>query len=254
MPVRSVLFSSLLLWVLCSACNSKEKLEIQRLRTENDSLRAELQTRYAMVEVMNDIKILMDSIDDNRKVLRSDLREGTTFEYFTDRLKDINKYVKNTEAKIADIQKKMKRSNRDATAYLMMVDALKSELSIRVEEIATLEASVAQIRDENTGLVNTVKLQEVQMSDMASKIETREQELKLLEAKVTEMIENFKVTEAEAYYARAKAVEEAAKRTRLARSKKKETYREALELYKKAYSLGKKEARANIRDLEKKIK
>jgi chromosome segregation ATPase len=254
MPVKRILASSLILWVLLSACNSKEKLENERLRAENDSLRVELQTRYAMVEVMNDVKTLMDSIDANRKVLRTDLHDGTTFEYFTDRLKDINGYVKTTEAKIKAIEKQMKRSSRDASAYLMMVDALKGELAIRVEEVTQLEASVAQFKEENVNLVNTVKLQEAEMSDMASKIETRQQELILLEAKVTEMVENFKVSEAEAYYTRAKAVEEAAKRTKLARNKKKETYREALELYKKAYSLGKQEARANIRDLEKKIK
>ena len=67
------------------------------------------------------------------------------------------------------------------------------------------------------------------------------------------MVKNFKVSEAEAYYARAQSVEEAARRTKLARHKRRETYREALELYKKAFSLGKTEAKENINQLEKKV-
>jgi hypothetical protein len=99
-----------------------------------------------------------------------------------------------------------------------------------------------------------VKLQEAEMADVQAKIEAKQQELSLLEAKVNTLVENFKVSEAEAYYARAKAVEEAARRTKLAPNKKKETYREALELYKKSLSMGKQEAKKNIAALEKKIK
>jgi hypothetical protein len=76
----------------------------------------------------------------------------------------------------------------------------------------------------------------------------------LLDQKVKNMVTEFQVSEADAYFARAKAVEEAANRTRLAPRKKKETYREALELYKKALSLGKKEAQAKITVLEKRVK
>jgi len=41
-------------------------------------------------------------------------------------------------------------------------------------------------------------------------------------------------------------VEEAANRTKLAPRKKKETYKEAIELYKKALSMGKTEAQAKL--------
>ena len=103
-------------------------------------------------------------------------------------------------------------------------------------------------------MIQTVKLQQDQMTDLQSQVATKQEELALLQAKVDEMIENFKVTEAEAFYARAKSVEEAARRTRLAPHKKRETYREAIELYKKALSLGKKEAQANIDALATKVK
>ncbi|MCE2996970.1 MAG: hypothetical protein LW863_15325, partial [Flammeovirgaceae bacterium] len=62
-----------------------------------------------------------------------------------------------------------------------------------------------------------------------------------------------KVNEADSYFTRAAAIEEAANRTKLAPKKKKNTYKEAIELYKKALSLGKQEAQAKITELEKKI-
>jgi hypothetical protein len=134
-----------------------------------------------------------------------------------------------------------------------MVEALKDELSIRASEIENLEVQVANYQTENKGLHKTVKLQETELVEMRSQITTKQQELSLIEAKVDELVDNFKVTEAEAYYARAQAVEEAAKRTKLAPLKKKETYREALALYEKALSLGKAESKEKISELQKKV-
>jgi chromosome segregation ATPase len=250
MPAR-IIPVILLFGLLLSACGSKET---ERLRVENDSLRTELETRHEMVGIMRDVKGLIDSIDASRHLLRTDLHEGMSYTSFSDRLKGINDYVKKTETKLKTIEKELRSSNRKVTAYLLMMDALKSELEIRVQEVNSLEATVAQYKAENKGLLETVKLQQTEMADMQNKIVAREEELKLLEAKVGEMVDNFKVSEAEAYYARAKAVEEAANKTRLAPRKKKETYREALELYKKSLSLGKKQARADITRLEKKTK
>jgi hypothetical protein len=135
----------------------------------------------------------------------------------------------------------------------MMVEALKDELSIRASEIETLEEQVVNYQTKNKGLLKTVKLQETELVEMRSQITTKQQELSLIEAKVDEMVDNFKVSEAEAYFARGQAVEEAAKRTKLAPIKKKETYREALGLYEKALSLGKAEAQAKITELQKKV-
>jgi chromosome segregation ATPase len=237
--------------IILISCNTKE---VERLRAENDSLRRELQTRYSVVVTMRDIKLLIDSIDLNRNALHADLQEGTTFDDFTDRMRDINDYVVRTESKIDTIQQELKSSKGVADAYLMMLDALKGELSDRQHEINALSKRVRDYQSENKGLVKTVKLQESQIVEMKNAIETKQQELSLIEAKVTEMVDQFKVTEAEAYYARAKAVEEAANRTKLARSKKRETYREAIELYRKSLSLGKKEAQQDITALEKKIR
>ena len=117
------------------------------------------------------------------------------------------------------------------------------------------KASGILVQGDATGDVPLVELcKEYVVKDINIKISEKQQELLLLEARIEAMVNSFKVTEADAYYARARAVEEAAKRTKLAPQKKNDTYREALELYKRALSLGKQEAKEDIADLEKKIK
>jgi hypothetical protein len=82
----------------------------------------------------------------------------------------------------------------------------------------------------------------------------KQQELALIEARIQELMISSKVSEADSYFARAQAVEEAANRTKLAPKKKKETLKEAVELYKKALSLGNQQAQAKITELEAKVK
>ncbi|HYC87376.1 MAG TPA: hypothetical protein VEB86_19220, partial [Chryseosolibacter sp.] len=112
---------------------------------------------------------------------------------------------------------------------------------------------VEKYRNENENLINTVGLQEAEIADKQAQIEAKQQELALIEARVQELMIQSKMSEADAYFTRAQAVEEAANRTRLAPKKKKETLKEAVELYKKALSLGKAEAQAKITELEKRL-
>jgi hypothetical protein len=247
----AALFVTVISTILLTSCKNEE---MEKLRAENDSLRQELETRHSMVTIMSEVKTMLDSIDENRNVLHADLNEGTTYEKVTERLGSINDYVKKTEEKLTTIENELKSSQHENSAYEMLVHALKEELHMRSEEVHVLEKSITKYRKENSGLIQTVKLQQDQMTDLQNKVLAKQQELALIQAKVDELVENFKVSEAEAYYARAKSVEEAARRTRLAPHKKRETYREALELYKKALSLGKTEAQANIDALEKKVR
>ncbi|HEY9487683.1 MAG TPA: hypothetical protein VIQ51_05095 [Chryseosolibacter sp.] len=236
--------------IAISGCNSKE---LSRLQIENDSLRNELDTRHTVLTSLTDVKILLDSIDSNRNSLRTNLSEGTSYEEFATRLKDINEFVKLSEEKIQLIQGALKNSKNEASAYLMLVDALKGEVQIHIAEIVKLEEEVTKYKAENNGLLQEIKLREDEVKDINIRISDKQQELLLLEARIASMVNSFKVTEADAYYARARAVEEAAKRTKLAPNKKKETYKEALELYKRSLSMGKEEARKNIAELEKKV-
>lgn len=251
MRLKSATLPLFILIVFLAGCNTKE---LARLQSENDSLRHELSSRHSVLTSLKDVRGLLDSIDANRNSLRSNLNEGTSYEDFSTRLKDINEFVKMSEEKIALIQNALKDSKHEASAYLMLVDALKSEVQLRVDEIVKLEEEVTRYKEENHGLLQEIKLKEDEVKNINIKISEKQQELLLLEARIEAMVNNFKVTEADAYYARARAVEEAAKRTRLAPQKRRETYKEALELYKHALSLGKQEAKADIANLEKILK
>ena len=236
----------IVLFALCS-CSNKE---VERLRFENDSLRAELYAKAEMETVMGDVKTLLDSIDVSRKSLTEDLGKGIAYENFTSRLHNLKDYVASTEERISKVEKQLSSANRNANSYLMMLNALRTEFAARMEEIASLESDVSKYKEENEGLVTKVKVQQQEINEVKQRAT---EEITKLDTKVKEMGNAAKLTEATAYYTQARTVEETANRTRLAPRKKKETYREALELYKKAFSLGKNEAKDDITRLESKV-
>jgi chromosome segregation ATPase len=225
-----------------------------KLQSQVDSLRAELQTSQQFSQTLQEVGTLMDSIDANRQLLRVNMVEGTTYADYTSRMKDINNYVKDTQRKIEDLEKSLKKSKGNVNAYAATIKKLKSELESKNEEIAKLQELVANMTDENKNLITTIGLQEAELNDKSAQIEAKKQELALLEEKIQQVQLQSKVSEADSYFARAQAIEEAGNRTKLAPKKKKETYREAIELYKKALSLGKTDAQAKIDELEKKVK
>jgi chromosome segregation ATPase len=235
---------------LVMGCGTKER---ETLQSQVDSLKVELETSQAMAQTLTEVGAMMDSIDASRQLLRVNMVEGTTYSDYATRMKDINGYVKETQKKIDDLEKTLKTSKANANAFSKTIKKLKADLEAKTVEIASLQEQVDKYRNENQNLITTVGMQEAELSDKAAQIETKTQELALIEARVQELMIQSKMTEADAYYARGQAVEEAANRTKLAPRKKKETYREAVELYKKALSLGKAEAQDKITELEKKL-
>jgi chromosome segregation ATPase len=235
---------------LMLGCGTKER---EVLQSQVDSLKVELETSQAMAQTLAEVGSMMDSIDASRQLLRVNMVEGTTYGDYTTRMKDINGYVKETQKKIDDLEKSLKTSKSNANAFSKTIKKLKADLEAKTVEISSLQEQVDKYRNENQNLITTVGMQEAELSDKSTQIETKTQELALIEARVQELMIQSKMTEADAYYARGEAVEEAANRTKLAPRKKKETYREAVELYKKSLSLGKAEAQAKIDALEKKL-
>ncbi|MEO7990038.1 MAG: hypothetical protein ABI663_10880 [Chryseolinea sp.] len=235
---------------LFAACDNGEKVALQ---SKVDSLKVELEASQKVATTLTEVGVLMDSIDASRQLLRVNMVEGTTYDDYKSRMKDINGYVKDTQKKIDDLEKSLKKSNSNAAGFSKTIKKLKSDLETKSKEIASLQEQVDKFRSENQNLITTVGMQEAELSDKSAQIETKNQELALIEARVQEMMIQSKMSEADAYYARGQAVEEAARRTQLAPRKKKETYKEAIELYKKALSLGKTEAQDKITALEKKI-
>jgi predicted nucleic acid-binding Zn-ribbon protein len=247
--LRVVLFSSALL-ILFVSCQKKH---IEKLETQNDSLRTVLRINEQAVLTIKEINTLLDSIDAERKLIKLEMVEGIPYSNYSARMEGVLEYVKKSQTKIDDLQKTLKSVKNENSAYTMMIDALKNELEIATSEISSLQEQVKNVENKNTELVTLVHLQQNEISANQTKIESSKQELSLFENKIHELMLQSKVSEADAYYARAEAVYEAAQRTKLAPRKKKETLKEALELYKKSFSLGKAEARAKVTVLQKKI-
>ena len=89
--------------------------------------------------------------------------------------------------------------------------------------------------------------------DLEDEIAYKMEELNLIENRILEIMIKSQMSEADSYFALGEALEEAARRTKLAPKKRKETYREAIEIYKKALAFGREDAQEKIDALEKKI-
>jgi hypothetical protein len=128
---------------------------------------------------------------------------------------------------------------------------LKADLELSTQQITALQSEVERMRGENETLAMTVSQRDSAISVNTETIKMREQDVANLETKVEEINATSKASQADLYFAQAQALETAADRTKFAPRKKKETKREALELYKLSLSLGKTDAQAKIDELEK---
>lgn len=247
--IKRLVFALPLLGVLWS-CDTKEK---QMLRAEVDSLRTELQTSQQTAQQLDELGVLIDSIDASRQLLRTDVVEGTSYKDYKGRLASINDHIKSTEAKIAELEKSLKASKNSSASYNATIKRLKADLEMSTQQITALQTEVEKMRAENSNLAQTVSQRDSLLTSRDETIKMREQDVATLENKVVEINTQANKTQADMYFAQAAALETAAARTKFAPKKKKETQREALELYKLSLSLGKTEAQTKIDELEKVI-
>jgi chromosome segregation ATPase len=230
-----------------ASCNTKQlETENAALKAAMDSLNIQIENDKVVGEQLAKVSALMDSIDKERNVLRINLETGIESEDYEIRMKSIQQYLKDTRKQLSDMEK-------NNTSYSALVRKLQKELVSKNTEITNLQNQVALYQEENQGLISKVNLQSVEIEDKNEMIMIKEQELALIEAKMQELMIKAEVSEADAFFARGEAMELAADRTKLAPKKRKETYQEALELYKKSQSLGNTFAQAKIEALQKKI-
>jgi chromosome segregation ATPase len=244
------LFGVIVLVVALSGCNKQKEIALQK---EVDSLRVEVSVNRQMAETLQEVGLMIDSIDANRHALRTDLVEGTSYADYTNRMREINGFVATTQSKIDELEKALKKSKGSASSYASTISKLRKDLESRTAELAALMQTVSQYRAKNDTLVATVELQNAEINDKEEQLVAKQQQLTTLEEQVKKVTDKAKFDMADAYYQRALALEEAAKRTHFAPKKKKSTQREALELYKLAANEGKVEANERIAKLEKDI-
>lgn len=240
-----------IIMVTLSNCGKEAQTKLQ---SQVDSLKNELETSQQLARTLSEVGVLMDSIDANRQVLRMNMMEGTTFDNYTNRMEDLNKYVKDTEKKIGDLEKELKKSKANTNYFATLVKNLKAEIEKKNLEIAMLNDMVEKYQKDNETLIKVNEMQEAEIVSKEEELSAKQQELSLIEARIQELMIQSKVSEAEQWYARGLAVEQAAAKIKLAPRKRKDTLKEALEYYKKSLSLGHEPAKAKIDALEKELK
>lgn len=241
----SIAFLLFLCVLVLSSCNNKK---IEKLTLQNDSLRLELEKAQAILANFEKVTESVDELEGLRKVIPLQTVNKTTHDAMTSKIMAINEHVLTTDKTIKSLDHQLKSSRYENSAYVMMVDAVKSELQIRVDEVTILEGNIADVEQQNQEI--SIEKEKI-VTELLTRVNEKQLALSGLEDRLHRMETNFRNAEAEAVYARAVAVEESARKTRLAPAKKKIALTEALELYKKARALGKVEADLNIQALER---
>jgi hypothetical protein len=237
----------LLVVTFFASCDSKEKATLQH---KVDSLNVQLTASKEAEKNMNEVGMLIDSIDASRKLLAVKMVEGTYYSDYVTRLREINTYVKQTEVKLDALEKASKGNSKASNASIRR---LKADLEKRTQEIIDLQFQIANLRDANVTLWAKVNEKDSILSIKDQLIKLNESDIASLEKLVNDTQSENKVTVANLYYAQGAALEKAANRTHFAPRKKKETRREALELYRLSLSLGNDEAQLRINELEKQL-
>ncbi|HEV8515318.1 MAG TPA: hypothetical protein VGQ59_18675 [Cyclobacteriaceae bacterium] len=227
-------------------CDTKEKALQLKVDSLNNALAESRKTELAM----NEVGVILDSIDMNRHVLRLKIVEGISYADYVKRLKAINTHIKESQTKIALLENRAKGSHRISLA---MINRLKSDIESKSKEIVALQLEVINLRDQNGSLIASINQKDSTISSQREVIKLRSGNVSALEALVKDINDQNRIKVAGLYFAQAKALETAADRTKFAPRKKKETRREALELYKLSYSLGNDAAQVKIQELEKKL-
>jgi len=233
--------------LLIFSCDTKEK---EALQSKVDSLNVQLTASKKAEANMNEVGILIDSIDASRKALQLKMVEGSSYADYVSRLQAINVYVKETEVKLAALEKSTVNSSKESAAS---VRRLKADLAKRSEEIVELQSQIATLRNENLAAWAKVNHKDSLLLMKDQVIKVNESDIVSLERLINDTQAENKTAVANLYYDQAQALEMAANRTQFAPRKKKEARREALELYRLSLSLGKLEAQVRINDLEKKL-
>ncbi|MBL7857930.1 MAG: hypothetical protein JNM57_09585 [Cyclobacteriaceae bacterium] len=229
------------------SCDTQEK---KYLQAKVDSLQVEVQNHDQLLLTMQQINSLIDSIDMNRNLIRSNMLEGTSTASYTQRLEEINVHIKATASKITELESKIKSQ---ANGFALTIKKLKNDLELSTQQLAVLTEEAEQLKNANKLLSRNVVQRDSIVAEQQTVIKIKEENIASLDNRILQINEEARAKQADLVFAQAEALELAAARTKLAPRKKKDTQREALELYKVSLSLGKQDAAERVVSLEEKI-
>jgi hypothetical protein len=192
--------------ILLFGCDANERAQLQRTV---DSLNVELVASQKVNETMDEVGVLIDSIDASRHLLRSSIVEGTTYADFTSRLKEINTYIKETESKIDNLEATVKKSRGMAST----IKRLRADLEERSNQVAALQVEVDKAHGENDVMRVSLARRDSVITTNEAVIKVKEESIANLEGLVKDISEQSQMTKANLYYEQAKALELAAQRT-----------------------------------------
>ena len=247
------LWIGLLALTLC-ACNMEEMKQLQQ---ENEQLKAALGESNDFAEGLNDkmnqIDVLMDSIESAEKSLTISLAEGTDYDDYAARLRNVKDYIDDSKNEISKLEKSLSKSLSKNKIFMRQIRNLKKQVAEREETIIQLSEQVEKFREENTALVKTVDLQKGEILAQERLILDKKKELAVLEANIESMKEELATNIANAFYEQAEINVQLAEKTKLAPKKKRQHYQDAHDLFQKAFEAGREDAFARMEELKEKI-
>ena len=245
-----------LLAISVLACNQEKKQllsENPTLLTKLDSVSSELESAQKASATLMTAISLMDSINLSRQMLKVTLENSDQHEDFLEQMTDLKDYIEQTSLQISKLEKTVKESRSAQNAYSQTIKTLKADLEQRKAEITTLEAQLKTEKDNNQKLMVLNNMQKETISNQDAEIAAKALELEMLNQQIADLRASFKISEADAFYTQGEAYALAAQRTKLAPSKKKNSYQLALTAYQKAYDLGRQDAKVKIDAIKTKL-
>jgi uncharacterized protein (DUF3084 family) len=213
------------------SCHQKENAH---LKSENDSLRQEIEFRDNILIAMNDVNEIADSIL-NIHGLTGDTAHLTKY---MERIDYLHKNLLESKIRIGTVRRELAGTQEEAQAYNLMVMALQDEVSLRDKEIV----------DKHNTIDKHARTYKGNISALEKELAKKDQELVQLKEAIEEI---RRLNAAESFFIKAQRLEEQGRRIRFAPKKRKDNFREAIELYQKSFTLGKKEAAGKIVELKK---
>lgn len=124
--IKKLLFILPVASALLVGCDTKEKSSLQ---SRVDSLSVELEASQKVAATMQEVGVLMDSIDASRQLLKVNMAEGTSYENYTDRMRELNNYIKESQAKVAALEEDLKNSKSSSSSISKQVSRMKKDRS-----------------------------------------------------------------------------------------------------------------------------
>jgi hypothetical protein len=228
-------------------CSDPEKAQ---LKHQVDSLNYIVTQNLEANNTLNEVGVLLDSIDASRRDMTIHIIEGISYENYIERLTKINSSIKDSQARIIALEGSLKNSKNISAGS---IKRLKTDLEARSREIVGLQMEVAVLRDGNESQFKKLIMKDSIISGKDEVIKLNSETVATLENLILDIDQQNRIKVANLYFGQAQALETAANRTQFAPRKKKEARREALELYKLSLAMGNTKAQERITKLEEEL-